>query len=59
MSVSYDLKAKHQETAERPAEEHTISRHGLINMSVPKFPKIELEPAEHPKIGKHLMSEQQ
>ena len=38
-------------------EEHAKSRHFLINMSVPKFPKIALEPPEYPKIGKHLTYE--
>ena len=37
------------------AEEHAKSRHFLINLSVQKFPKIVLEPLEHPKVGKHLI----
>ena len=41
----------------RRPEEHTNSRHFLINMNVPKFPKIALEPPEYPKIGKHLIYE--
>ena len=40
----------------RRAEEHAKPRHFLINMSVPKLPKIALEPPEHPKIGKHLIN---
>ena len=39
------------------AEEHEKSRHFLINMSVPKFPKIALEPSEYPNIGTHLIYE--
>ena len=37
------------------AEEHEKSRHFLINMTVPKFPKIALEPPEYPKIGTYLI----
>ena len=37
------------------AEEHEKSRHFLVNMSVPKFPKLALEPPEYPKIGTHLI----
>ena len=35
----------------RRAEENAKSCHFLINMSVQKFPKIALEPPEHPKLG--------
>ena len=41
----------------RRAEENAKSRHFLINMSVQKFPKIALEPPEHPKLGKHIICE--
>ena len=37
------------------AEEHEKSHHFLINMSVPKFPKIVLEAPEYPKIVTHLI----
>ena len=50
-------KTKQKDAKIRRAEKHAKSCHFLIDMSVPKFPKIALEPPEYPKIGKHLIYE--
>ena len=52
--TEYLLRILETEYTQR-AEEHAKSRHFLINLSVPKFPKIVLEPPAHPKVGKHFI----